>query len=68
VERCTACDKSIRPHRPMIVLVLSSPSAITQPYPDGRVIPGRWHWSCAPPELLAFLPPGGEANGDADEA
>jgi hypothetical protein len=56
VERCSKCDEVIRPHRPMVVVVLTTPVTMKQIGLQPELVAVRWHWSCAPPEVQAHLP------------
>jgi hypothetical protein len=56
VERCSKCDEVIRPHRPMVVVVLTTPITMKQIGLHPELVAVRWHWSCVPPEVQAHLP------------
>jgi hypothetical protein len=55
VERCSKCDEAIRPYRPMVLVVLTTPVTMKQIGVQPELVAVRWHWSCLPPEVQAHL-------------
>jgi len=48
---CIACDRTIEPGEPMVVVITAMPTQLSRVSLLRHVdaAPGRWHWRCAPP-------------------
>jgi len=56
---CVACDRTIEPGEPMVVVITAMPTQLSRVSLLRHVdaAPGRWHWRCAPPQVRRYAPP-----------